>query len=137
MITSSTCQSIHGSQPTADYQFGDIWYTTLRAEGYDANIKWEETTTWNIALDYGFAEDRYYGSIDFYFRETKDLINRPVPVPAGSNLTNQLVTNIGSLENRGVEFSIMTRPIVTEKWYWDIGFNATYNENKITKLTAY
>lgn len=123
------------SQPTANYQFGDMFYTTLRAEGYDANIKWEETTTWNIALDYGFAEDRYFGSIDFYYRETKDLINF-IPVPAGSNLTNFLLTNIGSLENKGVEFSIMTRPIVTEKWYWDIGFNATYNENKITKLTA-
>jgi TonB-dependent starch-binding outer membrane protein SusC len=123
------------SLPTANYQFGDLFYTTLRAEGYDANIKWEETTTWNIALDYGFAEDRYYGSIDFYYRETKDLINF-IPVPAGSNLTNFLLTNIGSMENRGVEFSIMTRPVVTENWYWDIGFNATYNENKITKLTA-
>ncbi len=123
------------SLPTANYQFGDLFYTTLRAEGYDANIKWEETTTWNIALDYGFADDRYYGSIDFYYRETKDLINF-IPVPAGSNLTNFLLTNIGSMENRGVEFSIMTRPVVTENWYWDIGFNATYNENKITKLTA-
>ena len=129
------------SQPTADYQFGydeqgnPMFYQTLRAEGYDGDIKWEETTTWNIGLDYGFADDRYFGSIDFYQRKTKDLINF-TPVPAGSNLTNYLLTNIGNLENTGVEFSIMTRPVVTENWYWDIGLNATYNENKITKLTA-
>jgi len=123
------------SLPTANYQFGDIFYTTMRAEGYDSNIKWEETTTWNIGLDYGFANDRFYGSIDAYFRETKDLINF-IPVPAGSNLTNYLLTNIGTMENRGVEFSIVTRPVVTEKWYWEVGFNATYNVNEITKLTA-
>jgi len=123
------------SQPTANYQFGDIFYQTLRAEGYDASIKWEETTTYDIGIDFGFADDRYTGSIDFYQRKTEDLINL-TPVPAGSNLTNYLLTNVGSLENKGVEFSIMTRPVVTEKWYWDIGFNATYNENKITKLTA-
>ena len=122
------------SQPTANYQFGNMYYTTLRAEGYDSDIKWEETTTWNIGLDYGFAEDRYFGSIDFYSRETTDLINF-IPVPAGSNLTNYLLTNIGNMTNTGVEFSIMTRPIVTEDWYWDIGFNATYNVNEITKLT--
>ncbi|MCF6342514.1 MAG: TonB-dependent receptor [Bacteroidales bacterium] len=129
------------SQPTANYQFGydengnPKYYQTLRAEGYDGNIKWEETETWNIALDYGFADDRFYGSIDFYKRKTKDLINF-TPVPAGSNLTNYLLTNIGTMENKGVEFSIMTRPVVTENWYWDIGLNATYNDNKITKLTA-
>ncbi len=129
------------SQPTADYQFGydefgnPMFYQTLRAEGYDGEIKWEETTTWNAGLDFGFLEDRFYGSIDFYLKQTKDLINF-TPVPAGSNLTNYLLTNIGNMENRGVEFSILTRPVVNENWYWDLGFNITYNENEITKLTA-
>ena len=123
------------SQPTADYQFGNQFYTTLRAEGYDPNIKWEETTTWNVGVDYGFLDDRIYGSIDYYFRKTSDLINY-IPVPAGSNLTNYIVTNIGDLENKGVEFSIEGRPIVNKDWYWSIGFNFSYNDNEITKLTA-
>ena len=123
------------SQVNAQYQMGGQYYYTLRAEGYDANIKWEETTTYNIGLDYGFAKDRYYGSLDFYYRQTKDLLNF-IPVPAGSNLTNYLLTNIGDLENKGVEFSIMTRPVVKSDLVWEIGFNATYNVNKITKLTA-
>jgi iron complex outermembrane receptor protein len=123
------------SEANARYQLGQIFYQTLRAEGYDANIKWEETTTINAGIDFGFADDRYYGSIDVYQRKTEDLINF-IPVPAGSNLTNFILTNIGNLENRGIEFSIYTRPVVTEKVNWTIGANASYNENKITKLTA-
>lgn len=123
------------SQVNAQYQMGNLFYYTLRAEGFDANIKWEETTTLNIGLDYGFAADRYYGSIDLYSRKTTDLINF-IPVPAGANLTNYILTNVGDLENKGVEFSIYTRPIVKNELVWEVGFNATYNKNKITRLTA-
>ena len=123
------------SQINAQYQFDTTFITTLRPEGYDANIKWEETTTYNIGLDYGFADDRFYGSLDFYYRKTDDLLNI-IPVPAGTNLTNYILTNIGDLENKGVEFSITTRPIVKENLLWEVSFNATYNKNKITKLTA-
>ena len=119
------------------YTFADRDGTslTLRPEGYDANIKWEETTTWNIGLDYGFARDRFYGALDFYYRQTKDLLNY-IPVPAGSNLTNYILTNVGDMENKGVEFSIFTRPVDTKDWYWELGFNATYSVSEITKLTA-
>lgn len=123
------------SQPNAQYMFGDQYLLTLRPEGYDINIKWEETTTWNIGLDYGFARDRIYGALDFYYRQTHDLINF-IPVPAGSNLTNYILTNIGDLETKGVEFSINTRPVATDNVFWELNFNATYNVNEITKLTA-
>ena len=119
----------------ADYQFGDSYYTTIRPEGYDADIKWEETTTINIGLDYGFIDDRITGSIDAYIRKTNDLLNF-IPVPAGTNLTNQILTNVGDLENKGIEFSILARPISKEDLSWEVGFNASYNINKITKLTA-
>ena len=119
----------------ANYQFGDSFYTTIRPEGYDANIKWEETTTYNVGLDYGFLEDRISGTIDAYLRKTDDLLNF-IPVPAGTNLTNQILTNVGDLENKGVEFSIVGRPISTEDVSWEVGFNASYNINEITKLTA-
>lgn len=123
------------SQDNARYQFGDQFYTTYRPEGYDANIKWEETTTYNIGLDYGFIDNRISGAIDVYYRQTDDLINF-IPVPAGTNLTNQILTNVGDLENRGIEFTINAIPVSKQDLSWEIGFNATYNENKITKLTA-
>lgn len=122
-------------EDNAQYQFGDQFYTTIRPEGYDANIKWEETTTWNIGLDYGFLDDRITGAIDAYYRQTNDLINF-IPVPAGTNLTNQILTNVGDLENRGIEFSINAIAISKKDLVWEIGFNASYNKNEITRLTA-
>ena len=119
----------------AEVQFGNGYMTTIRPEGYDANIKWEETTTYNIGLDYGFLDNRISGSFDAYYRVTDDLINF-IPVPAGTNLTNQILTNVGDLENRGIEFSINAIPISKKDVSWEIGLNASYNENEITKLTA-
>lgn len=123
------------SEPNAQYQFGNTFYTTLRPEGYDANLKWEETTTYNVGLDYGLLNNRITGAIDVYQRDTKDLLNF-IPVPAGTNLTNQILTNVGNLTNKGVEFSINAKVLSKSDLVWEIGFNATYNKNEITKLTA-
>ncbi len=123
------------SNQFAQYQFGNQWYYTYRPEGYNPNIKWEETTTYNIGLDYGFADDRIYGSVELYYRETTDLLNF-IPVPALTNLTNFLLMNVGDLENRGVEFNITGRPVSTDNTFWEVSFNATYNKNEITKLTT-
>ena len=124
------------SREGASYPFGQgNFIQTWRPEGYDENIKWEETTTYNAAIDFALFDDRYYGSVDFYLRETDDLINE-IPVPAGTNLTNFIITNIGSMENRGVELNLFTRPIVRDDFRWELGFNATYNEREITQLTA-
>lgn len=119
--------------PTAQYPFGDYYYNTLRASGYDPNIKWEETSTYNIGLDFGFLNGRINGAFDYYYRKTKDLISL-IPVPAGSNLTNEIYTNIGSLRNEGIEFTLNAKPISTKDWFWDITYNIAYNSNKITKL---
>ncbi|MEZ0486299.1 SusC/RagA family TonB-linked outer membrane protein [Fibrella aquatica] len=122
------------SDPTAQYQFGNSFIRTLRAGGYDANIKWEETESINAAVDYALFDGRISGSVDFYDKRTKDLL-ATIPVAAGSNLTNQILTNVGNLQNRGVEFLINTTPIQREGLTLDVGFNYTYNENKITNLT--
>ena len=117
------------------YQFGGQTIYPIAGLGYNADLKWETTTTWNAGLDFGFLNGRITTSLDVYYRETKDLLNY-IPVPAFSNLTNYLDTNIGSLENTGVEFEINAYPIETEDWNWQVGANVAWNKNKITKLTA-
>lgn len=119
----------------AQYQFGDSFIQTLRPQGYDANIKWETTTTYNAAIDFGILKERITGTLDVYYRKTFDLLNY-VPVPAGTNLTNFLTTNVGDLENRGVELSINTIPYRKGNKTLELNFNTTINKNKITKLTA-
>ncbi len=122
------------STATAQYQFGNAFIKTLRPNPYDANIKWEQTTTYNLGLDFGFLKNRLTGSIDAYKRETKDLLNF-IPIAAGSNFSNFLTTNVGNLENKGVEFSVNALIISKKDLTWNFGFNAAYNENMITKLT--
>ncbi len=121
------------SNDKAQYQFGNDYIYTLRPNGYDAKIKWEETTTWNVGIDFGFYNNRLNGSIDYYYRKTKDLINE-IPVAAGSNLTNRLVTNVGDLSNQGIELNINGVAIENESWHWDVNVNLSFNKNKIIKL---
>lgn len=123
------------SNESAQYQFGNQFYRTYRANGYDANIKWEETETYNLGLDFSIIRDRLSGSLDLYKRYTTDLLNR-IPVPAGTNLTNFITTNVGNMENKGIEFTINSTPVKTNKITWDLGANFAYNENEITKLRA-
>ena len=123
------------SQNNASYQLGNVYYLTLRPEGYNSGIKWEQTTTYNLGIDYGFLADRIYGSLDVYDRKTKDLLN-VIPIPAGANLINYLLSNVGDLENKGVEFSIYGRILAKSNLSWTVGLNGTYNKNEITRLTA-
>ena len=125
----------HTNQSGSLYQFGNTVITPITPKGYAAQIKWEETTTYNIGLDFGFARNRINGSIDVYQRKTKDLLNK-VPVAAGTNLTNYLLMNVGDLENKGIEGAINVVPIEKKDLRWEIGLNVSYNKNKITRLTA-
>lgn len=118
----------------AFYQFGNTFYPTLRPDPYDANLKWESTTTYNIGLDYGFYDNRVSGTLDVYLRQTEDLIGY-VPIAAGTNFSNYLTTNVGNLENKGIEFMIDVKPVVTKDVLWNIGYNVSYNRNEITKIS--
>ncbi|MFB6456504.1 SusC/RagA family TonB-linked outer membrane protein [Chitinophaga sp. Hz27] len=117
------------------YQFGNNWYNMMSPAAYDKNIKWEQTATWNGGLDFGFLQDRLRGSVDVYYKKTKNLLNT-VPIPIGSNFSNQILTNVGNIENKGIELNIGATPIQKGKLTWDVNFNLTYNNNKITNLTA-
>lgn len=116
------------------FQFGDQFITTIRPEEFDANLKWETSQTWNIGLDFAILDNRISGAVDFYWREVDDLLNF-ISVPAGTNLSNALITNVGSLENNGVEFTLNATPVKTDNLTWDANFNISFFDDEITKLT--
>ncbi|MDD3727874.1 MAG: TonB-dependent receptor [Dysgonamonadaceae bacterium] len=122
------------SQAGANYFFGDKMISLIRPLAYDENLKWEETATYNAGLDYGFLNNRISGAFDIYYRKTTDLLNT-VGIAAGTNFSNQLLTNVGELVNKGAEFSITGRPIVSKDLNWSLNYNISYNRNEITKLT--
>ena len=119
----------------AAYPIDGQYIQTYRPNPYNKNLKWETTATYNAGLDWGLLNNRITGSIDGYYRVTDNLISS-VNVAAGTNFSNIVTQNIGSLENKGVEFTITGKPISTKDLTWDISYNATYNSNKITKLTG-
>lgn len=122
------------STTTAQYQFGDQFYYLLRPDGYDPNIKWEETASYNVGFDYGFGGDKFSGSVDLYKKVTTDLL-ATIPIPAGTNFTNQILTNVGSMENTGVEANLNYIAIDTKDMNLEFGINGSFNKNEITNLT--
>jgi TonB-linked SusC/RagA family outer membrane protein len=104
-----------------------------RPEPYDANLKWEETTTYNIGLDFGLWNNKLTGTVDLYKRVTRDLLNI-VPLADGSNFGNFILTNVGDMDIKGYEVTLAYRPVSTPDFNWTISANLTYNEREITKL---
>lgn len=126
--------TIGGSQAQA--QFGNQFITTIRPSAADPNIKWEQTTSNDLGLDYGLFNNRITGTVDYYFKKTKDLIFN-VPIAAGTNLSNFLTTNIGSLQNRGLEFGVNGRVLDGSRGLtWDATFTASTNTNKLLRINA-
>ncbi|WP_294616095.1 TonB-dependent receptor [uncultured Bacteroides sp.] len=107
----------------------------LKPDGYSPDLKWEETTTYNVGIDYGFLNNRINGSIEYYQKHTKDLLNT-VSAPAGTNFTNQITANVGTMKNEGLEFNINAVAIRTKDFSWELGYNVTWNKSEITKLTV-
>ncbi len=115
------------------YIFGNTIYSSARPEGYNQDIKWEELTEKNIGLDYGFLNNRISGSINYFDKKSTDLL-ADVLVPDGANLRNQGFFNIGSVRTKGIEFSIQSDVVKNDNLTWNVAFNTTYIDQKITDL---
>lgn len=96
------------------------------------NLKWEMTSEWNAGLDFGFLANRLTGMVDVYFRKTTDLIfQRQV---ADLNGYNSILQNIGTTQNRGVEFTLNSVNIDKRNFKWKTNLVFSLNRNKILDL---
>ena len=123
------------SNSTAQYQFGNTFYSTFRPQPYNSNLKWEQTTTVNAGLDYGLFNNRLTGSVDLYKRTTKDLLLY-TQNPSFFGFSNYDNYNVGTIENKGIELLAEVIPVRTQDLEWRIGGNVTFQDSKITKLTT-
>jgi TonB-linked SusC/RagA family outer membrane protein len=119
---------------TAQYAFGGQFYTVFRPDGFDANLKWETTASYNIGMDLGLLNDRFSATVDVYRKNTSDLL-ATVAVPAGTNFTNQILTNVGGMRNEGIEISTSIGVIAKKDMRLDVMANATFNRNTVLKLS--
>jgi TonB-dependent starch-binding outer membrane protein SusC len=145
---------VNGNQSIGDYlwspayrygdqftrvQFGNEFITTIRPLAVDRNIKWEETTSTNFAVDYGFFGNRVTGALEYYVKDTNDLLF-VVPIAAGVNVSNEILTNVGELRNRGFEFNISADVLGVRSpgaLTWTANFNAARNVNELLRLNPF
>ena len=118
-------------------QFGNQFVTTIRPSAVDPNIQWESTRSVDLGLDYGLFANRVTGTVDYYNKKTSNLIFT-VPVAAGTNLSNYVTTNIGSVRNAGLELGL-TGDVLRSRtggFTWTANFNAATNSNRLLALTG-
>lgn len=117
----------------SQYQFGDQFYTIGQPFYRNAGIKWEEITEYNLGLDYGFLNGKLSGSLDFFRKESDDLLSQ-APVPDGVNFSNQGFQNIGKFTTQGIEFVVDYNLAYNEDFNWNVNYNVTYIDREIDRL---
>lgn len=124
-----------GSLGTRPYNFGSTYATGYYVSTLpNADLGWEYSTTWNFGIDFGFLKGRLTGSIEYYAQNTHDIL-LGLALPATSGV-GSYTANIGSTQNRGIEFSVNGTIIDNNDWKWDAGLNIYANQNKLTSLAS-
>jgi len=126
------------------YTFSDaqsqVWFdggfvTTIRPSAVDEFIHWETTNAYNAGLDFGFSNQRYSGTIDWYTKNTSDLIFN-TKVASGTTVGTFVTTNIGSMRNRGFEVSLNANVLEARSGglRWTASVTASHNANKLLSI---
>ncbi|MDE6741048.1 MAG: SusC/RagA family TonB-linked outer membrane protein [Muribaculaceae bacterium] len=117
------------------YPFGSTWYNGLYANGIvDKSLTWETSKEWNLGLDFGFLRDRITGTIEVYQKNSSKLLyNVDLPLEAGGV---KMKTNIGKVQNRGVEISLTTINIDNSNFTWSTTFTFNHNNNKVKEING-
>ena len=116
-------------------QFGNVYVTTIRPSGVDEGIHWETTDAYNVGLDFGFSNQRFSGALDYYQKRTSDLIFF-IPVAAGTNLSNFVTTNVGSMRNKGLELTLNADVLRKDRsgLTWTAVFTGAHNTNRLLSI---
>ena len=120
---------------SSQYVFGETPYPIAVSARQSNNLKWEETTTYNAGIDFGLFNNRITGSIDAFYKDSKDLL-ADVATADGSNFSNRAWQNIGNFTTRGIELSLNSDVIRQENLNLNLSFNATTYQREIEQLDA-
>ncbi len=114
-------------------------YGSTPANGYgytltNAGLTWEKTTEVNVGVDFGFLHNRVTGTIDLYTKNSGDLLmEMKTPYEMGSN-TGSIVSNVGKVNNKGIEIQMNTINFSNKDWHWETSFSFARNINTIREL---
>lgn len=124
------------------YPFGGTNYTGQYPSGIvDKLLTWESSHELNFGIDFGFLNNRISGSIDIYNKTSKDLLyDVTLPLEAGwdssNNSLKKMTTNVGKVQNKGIEFTLTTVNIENQDWRWETTFNYAHNKNEVKEING-
>lgn len=123
------------------------WFTYIDANGNPADyrtlaatsnanpdLKWERTSMLNIGLDFGFLKNRITGTLEYYDKQTKDLIYS-YAVSTNRYPFGSMLANVGEISNKGIEFSLTVVPVQTKNTRWESSMNLSHNKNEVVTLS--
>ncbi len=113
---------------------GNSWATLAATKLANPDLKWETTGMLNIGIDYGFFGGRVNGSIEYYNKNTKDLI-WDYPVSSFIYPFGTIAANVGEITNKGIEVSVNWNVIRTKSFNWQTTLNLSHNDNTVDKLS--
>lgn len=129
-------QSLQLYGASGQYYDNGKWYRAYQiSQNANPDLKWEETSMLNVGLDFSFLNSRISGTLEYYNKRTDDLLyTYQVPVPP--YLFNEMLANVGSMSNKGVEFLLSGDIIRKPNLRWTASLNLAHNKNEITKLSS-
>ena len=115
------------------YTTNEPYYTNSQLAMANPELGWEKTTQWNLGLDFGFLNSRIWGSLEFYWSRTNDVIMQTnIPTLTGFPFT---YANVGKTKNHGVEITLNALPVkLSNGFKWETSFNAAYQKDEIVEL---
>lgn len=122
------------SATTGGYYFYNGQYVQGKklASLVDKDLKWEKSHEWNLGLDFGFIDNRINGSVEFYNKTSKDLLYNATTPLTGATVT----TNIGEVNNKGIELSLNGVIIKKKDFNWTAGLTFATNKNEVKKING-
>ena len=117
------------------FWYNGAWVTTYTVDqNANPDLRWEKKYEYNVGVDFAFLKNRLSGTIDLYYRDTKDLLwEYDVPTPPYQY--NKLLANAGEIVSKGAELAVTGIPVQTKDWEWASTFTIAFNDNKIVKLS--
>ena len=116
------------------YNNGSFLTAFAISQNPNPDLKWEETSMFNIGLDFQLFKGRLNGTIEYYSKQTKDMLyNYTVPTP--TYVYSTIAANVGDMSNKGIEVALNFDAIRTKNFRWTTSLNLAHNKNEITKLS--
>ncbi|GGH76275.1 SusC/RagA family TonB-linked outer membrane protein [Filimonas zeae] len=128
-----TTKLIYGTR--SQFYNNGVWDNALGAiQNENPDLRWEKTATTNIGIDFGLLKGRVTGSLEWYNKKTTDLIYT-FPVSTSLYPSGSLTANVGSMTNKGFEFTLNVTPVVKRDFSWTSSINLAHNQNKLNSLS--